>query len=118
MAKIKGVSKEEFEQFFDKAREERKWANMPRAKIPCGLHGHEFETRCAICLRGRCVGTRVLQGKTGMWGIFVGPCPECAKGYAIGLTDDDMRRWSDRQLDAVENGAYSGQGWWDESGST
>ena len=113
MAAIKGISNKEIQELIE-------IANMPRAYLRDREGWHiEFETRCAICLRGRCVGTRVLfDERRNLWGIFVGPCPECEKGFKAGMSSNDMKRWSDRQLDAVENGGYSGQGWWDEKGST
>lgn len=74
----------------------------------------EFELRCGICLRGLCVEAQVLKGKNrGIYGVFVPPCPFCEKDIILGKTVEERKRWSTRQLDAVEDGDYSGMEWWD-----
>ena len=79
------------------------------------IEGHEFELRCAICLRGLCAQTHVLKmNNKDMHGVFVRWCESCEAGIRAGKSLEELRRWTDRQLDKVEGGEYKGQGWWNK----
>ena len=67
----------------------------------------EFETRCAVCLRGLCKGARAVKLKNrDMWGVFVPMCPYCSRDLKEGR--ELVERHNRRQIDMIENGDYEG----------